>query len=283
MKMLDGTKLANKIILQLKRKAATLNRRPVLAMVLVGNDESSKIYVKNKKKACDRVGISSREVLLPADISQKKLLRQIDKLNRDKKISGIILQLPLPKHLDKYGILESIDPKKDADCLNHRNFGKFLQAGENKSAVVPATAIGIIKLLEEYRIAISGKYAVVIGYSDIVGKPLVEMLLERGATVTICHRLTKNLARYTREADILVVAVGKKNLIKANMVKKGVVVIDVGVNREKNRRGLTSTISGDADFAAVSKKASFITPVPGGVGPMTIAMLLANMVKLSGK
>jgi methylenetetrahydrofolate dehydrogenase (NADP+) / methenyltetrahydrofolate cyclohydrolase len=277
MKLLDGKKLADKIQINLKKRVSHLKKRPVLAMVLVGNDESSKIYVRNKKKACDEVGIGSREIFLPAGISQKKLLAEIEKLNRDKRVTGIILQFPVPKHLNKYEIIESIDPKKDADCLNHRNFGKFLQIGEKKSIVIPATAIGIIRLLEGYRISLSGKYAVVVGYSDIVGKPIVEMLLDRGATATVCHNKTKNLQKYTKKADILVVATGVENLIKGNMVKKGAVVVDAGIHRHGKK------LSGDADFSSVAKKASFITPVPGGVGPMTVAMLLWNTVRLAEK
>jgi len=258
-----------------------MKKKPVLAMVLVGNDEASKIYIKNKKIACEKVEVEYKEVLLLANISQKKLAAEIQKLNRDKKITGIILQLPIPKHLDKYKILEAIDPKKDADCLHHLNFGKFLQVGEKKSVVIPATAIGIIKLLEEYNISLSGKNAVVIGYSDIVGKPTTELLLDRGATVTVCHSRTRNLKKITREADIIVVSAGVKNILTGNMVKKGVIVIDVGIHYKKNRRGLTSTICGDVDFSSVSEKAGCITPVPGGIGPMTVAMLMWNTVRLS--
>jgi methylenetetrahydrofolate dehydrogenase (NADP+) / methenyltetrahydrofolate cyclohydrolase len=275
MKLLDGKKLAEKIQKDLKKQVSRMKKKPVLAMILVGNDEASKIYVRNKKKACKEVGIGSREIFLPTGISQKKLLGEIEKLNRDQRVTGIILQFPVPKHLDKYKIIESIDPKKDADCLNHRNFGKFLQVGEKKSVVIPATAIGIIKLLEEYRVSLSGKYAVVIGYSDIVGKPLTEMLLERGATATVCHDKTKKLEKYAVKADILVVATGAKNLIKGQMVKKGAVVIDAGMHRNGKK------LSGDVEFSSVSKKSSFITPVPGGVGPMTVAMLLWNTVRLA--
>lgn len=276
MKLLDGKKLSEKILAGLKEKVSKSKRKPVLAMVLVGSDPASKVYVKNKKIACEQVGIVSREIMLAQNISQNKLIGEIEKLNRDKNITGIIVQLPLPKRMEKYNILESIDPKKDADCLNHRNFGRFLQVGEKKSVVIPATAIGAIKLLEEYKIPISGKYAVVVGYSDIVGKPLTEMLLDRGATVTVCHDKTRNLGKYTSQADILAVATGVRGLIKDNMVKKGAVVIDAGIHRDKNKK-----IYGDVDFTSVSKKTSFITPVPGGVGPMTVAMLLWNTVRLS--
>lgn len=276
MKILDGQKLADKILYQIKKRVVNMKRKPVLAMVLVGKDSASKIYVKNKKTACEKVEIISKEIVLPKNISENRLLNEIEKLNQNKNITGIIVQLPLPRRIDKYKILESIDPKKDADCLNHRNFGRFLQVGEKKSVVIPATAIGIIKLLEEYQTHFSGKYAVVVGYSDIVGKPFTELLLERGATVTVCHDKTKNLGKYTSQADILAVATGIRGLLKGNMVKKGAVVVDAGIHRDKNKK-----IHGDVDFKSVSKKASYITPVPGGVGPMTIAMLLWNTVRLA--
>jgi methylenetetrahydrofolate dehydrogenase (NADP+) / methenyltetrahydrofolate cyclohydrolase len=278
MKSLDGKKLSEKILAELKKKVSKIKKRPVLAMVLVGNDPASRVYVKNKKAACEKVGIVSREIIIPENISENKLVGKIKRLNRNKNITGIIVQLPLPKKIDKYKILESIDPKKDADCLNHRNFGRFLQVGEKESVVIPATAIGIIKLLEEYKIPISGKYAVVAGYSDIVGKPLTEMLLERGATVTVCHDKTKDIGKYTSQADILAVATGVRGLIKGNMVKNGTVIIDAGIHRDKNKK-----IYGDVDFTSVSRKASYITPVPGGVGPMTVAMLLWNTVRLTEK
>jgi len=278
MKILDGKKLAEKILAGLKKKVSKGKKKPILGMVLVGNDPASKVYVKNKKSACERVGIISKEIMLEENISQNKLIGEIEKLNRDKNITGIIVQLPLPKRIDRYKILESIDPKKDADCLHHRNFGRFLQVGEKKSVVIPATAIGAIRLLEEYKIPFSGKYAVVVGYSDIVGKPLTEMLLDRGATVTVCHDKTRNLGKYTSQADILAVATGVRGLIKESMVKKGAVVIDAGIHRDKNKK-----IYGDADFISVSKKASYITPVPGGIGPMTVAMLLWNTVRLAEK
>jgi len=278
MKILNGQKLAKKILIQLKRKISRMKKKPVLAMILVGNDEASKIYIRNKKKACEEVGIGNKEILLPAKISQKKLIVEIEKLNRDKNITGIILQLPIPKHIDKYKVLEAIDPKKDADCLHHHNFGKFLQVGEKKSVVIPATAIGIIKLLEEHKIPFEGKNAVVLGYSDIVGKPTTELLIDRKATVTVCHSCTRNLKKITREADIIVASTGVRNILTSDMVKRRAVVIDVGMHRDKNKK-----IQGDVDFASVSKKASYITPVPGGIGPMTVAMLMWNTVRLIKK
>ncbi len=278
MKILDGAKLADKIILQLKKKVATMKRRPVLAMILVGNDPASAIYVRRKGVFCEQAGIGSKVFTLPAKTSEKKLLDIIGALNRNKNISAIMVQLPLPRHINKNKIIESVDPRKDADCLHPLNFGRFVQEGEEYSIAAPATPLGIVKLLEEYKIPIAGKNAVVVGRSNIVGKPMAQFLLNRDATVTVCHHHTKNLKSYTQKADILVVAVGKMNLIKADMVKKGAVVIDVGVNRAENKK-----IHGDVDFASVSKKASFITPVPGGVGPVTIAILLWNTVKLAEK
>jgi methylenetetrahydrofolate dehydrogenase (NADP+)/methenyltetrahydrofolate cyclohydrolase len=277
MKILDGKKFAEKIIRDIKKQVSKMKKKPVLAMVLVGEDPASSIYVRRKSIFCAHAGIGSKTIKLPAGTPEKKLLSIIGRLNKDKNITAIMVQLPLPKHINKNRIIESIDPKKDADCLHPLNFGRFAQNGEGYSIVAPATPLGIIKLLEECRIKIEGKNAVVVGRSNIVGKPMAQFLLNRGATVTVCHRHTKNLAHFTREADILVVAVGKKNLIKASMVKKGAVVIDVGVNRVGKK------LFGDVDFPNVSKKASHITPVPGGVGPTTIAMLLANTKKLAEK
>jgi len=281
MKLLDGKKLAEKILRNVRDEVSKMKKKPVLAMVLVGNDPASSIYVRRKGAFCEKAGIDSRTFKFPASISEKKLLRIIGNLNKDKNVTAIMVQLPLPEHIDKNKIIEAIDPRKDADCLHPLNFGRFVQSGEKYSVVAPATPLGIVKLLEEYKVKIEGKNAVVVGRSNIVGKPAAQFLMNRGATVTVCHRHTKNLAARTREADILVVAAGKKHLIKAGMVKRGVIVVDVGVNRTKNRRGLTSTVCGDVDFAAVSKKASYITPVPGGVGPVTIAMLLWNTIDLT--
>jgi methylenetetrahydrofolate dehydrogenase (NADP+)/methenyltetrahydrofolate cyclohydrolase len=274
--LLDGKKLADKILLQLKKQVSQMKKKPVLAMVLVGDDPASAIYVRRKGIFCEKAGIGSQTIILPAKVTEAKLLSVIGKLNKDKNVSAVMVQLPLPKHIDKRRIIESIDPKKDADCLHPLNFGKFAQEGEEHSIVAPATPLGIVKMLEEYKVKIEGKNAVVIGRSNIVGKPMAQFLLNRNATVTVCHHHTKNLKSYTQKADILVVAVGKMNFIKADMVQKGAVVIDVGVNRAENKR-----IHGDVDFASVSKKTSLITPVPGGVGPVTIAMLLWNTVRLT--
>lgn len=277
MRILNGRLLAKKILKQLKREVKGLPERPVLAMILVGNNPASAIYVRRKGIFCEEAGIESKTIILPVKISEKKLFDIIRKLNQDKNITAIMVQLPLPPHINKTRVIETIDPRKDADCLHPQNYGKFAQVDESYSIVAPATPFGIVRLLEEYKIKIEGKHAVVVGRSNIVGKPAAQLLLNRGATVTICHRHTKNLASFTRQADILVVAVGKRNLIRANMVKGGVVVIDVGVNRVGKK------LYGDVDFPNVSKKASYITPVPGGVGPITIAMLLWNTVRLAEK
>ena len=280
-RIIDGKQVAQDIRAELKEEAAKLKEKgivPGLGVILVGEDPASKSYVTAKERACEEIGLYSDDNRLPAETSQEKLMALVKKMNDDPKIHGILVQLPLPKHIDRNKIIEAIDPKKDADCLHPLNFGRFAQEGEEYSIVAPATPLGIIKLLEEYKIKIEGKNAVVVGRSNIVGKPMAQFLLNRDATVTICHRHTKNLKSYTQKADILVVAVGKMNMIKANMVKKGAVVIDVGVNRGENKK-----IFGDIDFKSVSKKASHITPVPGGVGPMTIAMLLWNTVRLTEK
>ena len=297
--LLNGAQLSEKILSQIKRQVSQMKKKPVLAMVLIGDDPASKIYVDRKKVFCEKAGIGSQIFALSEKTSEKQVIDIIGSLNRNKNISAIMVQLPLPKHIDKNKVTENIDPKKDADCLHPLNFGRFMQVGENYSVVAPATPLGIIKLLEEYKIPIAGKYAVVVGRSNIVGKPIAQILLNRDATVTICHSRTKNLKSYTQKADILVVAAGKSNLIKADMVKKGVVVVDVGMNRaedntranSKNEKILSMTrkkkisigVFGDVDFKSVSKKASFITPVPGGVGPMTIAMLLREYGEVGRK
>ena len=277
MKILDGKKLAEKIKQDIKKRVSRMGKKPVLAIVLVGRDPASVVYVRSKKVACWEAGINSREIKLSKNVSQNKLLREIGRLNQDKEVDGILVQLPLPKKIDSRKILESIDCKKDADCVHPLNFGKFIQNGIKDASCVPATAWGVDKILDEYNISVAGKCAVVVGYSNLAGKPIAQTLASRDATVTVCHNKTRNLGRFTKNADILVSAVGKKNLIKGNMVKKGAVVIDVGISREGGK------ICGDVDFKSVSKKASYITPVPGGVGPMTVAMLMRNVVRLAEK
>ena len=275
MKILDGKKLSDKILADLKKQVSELPGRPVLAIVFAGDDASSKIYIENKKRASELVGIEVREHGFPENVSEESLIERIAELNDSPEISAIIVQLPLPATVDRYNVFAAIKPEKDADCLSPLNFGSFFQKGESNFPIGPATPVGIIRLLEEYNIPLEKKYAVLVGYSDIVGKPLSEMLLFRGATVTICHDKTHNLSDFTQLADILVSATGVKHLINGEMVKSGVVAVDVGISREGKK------ITGDIDFESVSPKTAFITPVPGGIGPMTVAILLENVVRLA--
>ena len=241
---------------------------PGLAAVLVGDDPASEIYVRNKRKACEKVGIYSEEHKLPAETTEEQLLGLVNKLNEDTKIHGILVQLPLPGHIDETKILRTVSPLKDVDGFHPYNVGLLV---EGNPRFVSCTPSGIIKMLDFYNIEIKGKEVVVVGRSNIVGKPVSMLLLHRHGTVTICHSRTKPLEEVTRRADILVAAIGRANFITADMVKDGAVVIDVGINRKDDGK-----LTGDVDFEAVSEKASYITPVPGGVGPMTIAMLLYN-------
>ncbi len=241
---------------------------PGLAAVLVGDDAASEIYVRNKRKACEKVGIYSEEHKLPAETTEEQLLGLVNKLNEDTKIHGILVQLPLPGHINETKILRTVSPLKDVDGFHPYNVGLLV---EGNPRFVSCTPGGIIKMLDFYNIDIKGKDVVVVGRSNIVGKPVSMLLLHRHGTVTICHSRTKDLKEVTGRADILVAAIGRANFITADMVKDGAVVIDVGINRKDDGK-----LTGDVDFEAVSEKASFITPVPGGVGPMTIAMLLYN-------
>lgn len=240
---------------------------PCLAVVLVGDDPASQVYVRNKQKACEETGIISRQFILPADIGQEKLIRLIHDLNVDEKISGILVQLPLPKGYNEKAVLESISPYKDVDAFHPKNAGKIMIGDYN---FLPCTPAGIMELLHYYNIEVAGKECVVVGRSNIVGKPMSMLLLHKNGTVTIAHSRTHNLAEVCRRADILVVAVGRPGFITEDMVKDGAVVIDVGINRVEGK------LYGDVDFENVSRKTSWITPVPGGVGPMTIAMLMQN-------
>lgn len=244
---------------------------PTLACVLVGDDPASQVYVANKEKACALVGMNSVIKKLPADATQAQVAQVISALNADKNVSGILLQLPLPKHLDENALINLISPNKDVDGLTDLNLGRLF-AG--KHIVAPCTATGIIDLLDHYNLPIQGKRAVVVGRSLLVGKSVANLLEQRNATVTVCHSKTQNLAEITRQADILIVAIGKPNFVTADMVKDGAVVVDVGINR------LESGLVGDVNFEQVKQKASHITPVPGGVGPMTIAELLQNTLTL---
>jgi methylenetetrahydrofolate dehydrogenase (NADP+)/methenyltetrahydrofolate cyclohydrolase len=242
-----------------------------LAAVLVGDDPASEIYVRNKRKACTEVGMYSEELRLPGETTEEELLSLVDKLNGDENIHGILVQLPLPSQISETKILRAVSPLKDVDGFHPYNVGLLV---EGKPRFISCTPHGIIKMLDFYKIGIEGKEAVVVGRSNIVGKPVSILLLHRHATVTICHSRTKPLDEVTRRADILVAAIGRADFITAGMVKEGVVVIDVGINRNKDGK-----LTGDVDFEGVSQKASYITPVPGGVGPMTIAMLLWNTLE----
>ena len=276
--ILDGKKLSKKIKLDLKTEVDKLKQEgihPKLAVIMVGNDPASAVYVKNKSKACEKIGIKFQEFLLNENIEEEDLLGLIDRLNVDDEITGILLQAPIPKHLDINKAFEKISPNKDVDGFNPINVGK-LSIGDE--CFISCTPYGIIKLLEEYNIELEGKNAVIIGRSNIVGKPMAQCLLDKNATVTICHSKTKNIAEITKKADIIVTAIGKPKFLKENMVNKNTVIIDVGINRMED-----GSLVGDVDFDEIEPKASYITPVPGGVGPMTIAMLMYNVVKASKK
>jgi methylenetetrahydrofolate dehydrogenase (NADP+) / methenyltetrahydrofolate cyclohydrolase len=271
MSIIDGKKIAAQIKDNIAAEVKILKEKtgkiPGLAVVLVGDDSASAVYVKNKNKSCQKIGFQSIENILPENTSEDKLLQLINELNKNEQVNGILVQLPLPNHISSQNILEAITPQKDVDGFHPENVGRLVSG---YTLFSPCTPAGIIKLLEEYKIEIEGKHAVIIGRSNIVGKPVSFLLLERNATVTICHSRTKNLPTLSRSADILIAAIGKPNFVTSEMVKNNAVVIDVGINRVEDK------LVGDVDFASVSKKTSFITPVPGGVGPMTIAMLMEN-------
>lgn len=274
MKIIDGKKLAKTTRENLRLEVEELKENginPKLAVIMVGNNSASQIYVRNKSRACDEVGIEFEEYLLPTTTEQSELLNLIDKLNKQEDINGILLQSPIPDGLDINEAFRKISPEKDVDGFHPVNVGKLVLG---QDTFVSCTPYGIMRMFEAYNIDLEGKNAVVIGRSNIVGKPMSHCLLNKNATVTICHSRTKNLAEITKRADILVAAIGKAEFVKADMVKEGAVVIDVGINRTEEGK-----LKGDVDFENVSKKASYITPVPGGVGPMTIAMLMNNVVK----
>ncbi|HVK56413.1 MAG TPA: bifunctional methylenetetrahydrofolate dehydrogenase/methenyltetrahydrofolate cyclohydrolase FolD [Burkholderiales bacterium] len=270
-KIIDGAAHASAMRSEFKSQVEALKARgvqPGLAVVLVGDDPASQVYVRNKEKACIVAGMYSEVHRMPGDTSESTLLAFIEGLNANPKIHGILVQLPLPKQIDEEKVIELISPAKDVDCFHPYNVGR-VSIGEG--VFYPCTPYGVIKLLEREGVSVSGKHAVVIGRSNIVGKPMALLLINQGATVTVCNSRTSDLAGITRQADILVVAVGKPALVTANMVKPGAAVIDVGMNRLPDGK-----LVGDVDFASVAEKAGYITPVPGGVGPMTITMLLAN-------
>ena len=265
MELLDGKALANDILDKLSLKVNSLDTAPNLVVIQVGNDPASSVYVRNKERTAERVGINSETVKLSKHITQDELLEIIDKYNNDSLVNGILVQLPLPKHIDEQVILEAISPVKDVDGFHPLNVGK-LNIGQKQ--MIPSTPAGIMELLKANHIELEGKHVVIVGRSNIVGKPLAHLLLEANATVTIAHSKTKDLKHLTKQADILVVAVGQSELITKDYVKTGAVVIDVGINRTE------SGLKGDVDFNNVKSKVAAITPVPGGVGPMTIAMLM---------
>ncbi|MGC8765240.1 MAG: bifunctional 5,10-methylenetetrahydrofolate dehydrogenase/5,10-methenyltetrahydrofolate cyclohydrolase [Brevinematia bacterium] len=278
MMLMKGNEVAEKIIASVREEIKSHNLKLKLTAILVGTDEASKIYVSSKKKDCERCGIESDVIELPSDIKEAELIDIIKGLNENESVTGILCQLPLPDSINEDRIIDIISPEKDADCFHPYNIGKLF-AG--KPVVEPCTPAGIIKLLDYYNIELEGKRAVVIGRSNIVGKPASIMLLQRNATVTICHSRTKNISEITKEADIVVVAVGKPGFLGGNMVKEGCVVVDVGIHRIEDKtieKGYK--IIGDVDFDSVSQKASAITPVPGGVGLMTRAVLMENILKL---
>ncbi len=273
MEIIDGKALAKNIRENLKKDVEQLKEKgvyPKLAVILVGNDKASQIYVRSKNKACTELGIDYEEVLLGENTTMKELLDIIDELNERKDISGILLQSPIPEGLDINEAFRRISPSKDVDGFNPVSMGKLCL---NQDTFVSCTPYGIMKMFETYNIEIKGKHAVILGRSNIVGKPMALNLLNRDATITICHSKTKNLSEITKQADILISAIGKKNFVTADMVKPGAVVIDVGINRTEDG------LFGDVDFENVKEKTSYITPVPGGVGPMTVAMLMNNVVK----
>ncbi len=273
--ILDGKKLRDKIIENLKTKVDKFDKKPILVVILVGENPASKIYVNNKKKMAEKIGINSEVINYPANITEDELLNKIEELNNDKNVTAILVQLPLPNHISKDNVMNKITPSKDVDGFTPYNFGKLF-SGEIPT-VYPCTPKGILLLLDEYNIDLEGKHVVIVGRSNIVGRPLSQMMLNRNATVTVCHSHTKNLSQITKTADVLVSAVGK-NIIEGEMLKTNCVIVDVGIFKDKNGK-----TRGDVDFESASKIASFISPVPGGVGPMTIASLMLNTVELFEK
>ena len=268
--ILDGKALAKKVKQQVAAQAATLPRRPGLAVILVGENPASQVYVRGKEKDCEECGILNLGCKLPAETSEAELLNIIAQMNADPAVDGILVQLPLPKHIDEGKVLRAISPAKDVDCFHPENVGEMMVGDP---ICWPCTPFGVMELLREYNISAAGKHCVVLGRSNIVGKPMTLLLLRDNGTVTVCHSRTPDLKEQCLQADILVSAVGKTNLVTADMVKEGAVVVDVAMNRNE-----AGKLCGDVDYAAVAEKASYITPVPGGVGPMTRAILMKNVL-----
>lgn len=272
--IIDGKKLSQEIRSNLKIKCEELKEKginPKLAVIMVGEDKASQLYVRNKSKACNEVGIEFEEFLLAENTKQEELIELIEKLNKDNSIHGILLQSPIPSHLDINEAFRAIAPEKDVDGFNPINVGKLCL---NQDTFVSCTPYGIMKMFEAYDIDLTGKNVTILGRSNIVGKPLIQCCLNKNATVTVCHSKTKDIKEHTKNANVVISAIGKSKFVTADMIKQGAVVIDVGINR-----GEDGKLTGDVDFENVSKKASYITPVPGGVGPMTIAMLMNNVIK----
>ena len=268
-RIIDGKKMAEDIYTELKEEVKNLEDKPGLAVILVGDDPASLVYVRNKERACKRLGLNYRLMRFPQSADKNEILSTIESLNSDKEVNGIIVQMPLPEHLDPFEIVFAIDPLKDVDGLHPDNLGRLLSG---KPRIIPCTPLGIIELLKRENIDIRGKNAVIVGRSNLVGKPLFHLLLSLDATVTVCHSKTTDLKEETSRADILVCAAGVPKLISADMVKRGAIVIDVGINRVGDK------LVGDVDFENIVGIASAITPVPGGVGPMTVAMLMKNVI-----
>jgi len=272
--IIDGKKVSENIRANLKKEVEQLKSKgktPGLAVVIVGDDPASKVYVANKKKGCEQLGIYSEEYALPAQTTQQQLIDLVNMLNNKEDIHGILVQLPLPKHLDEKAVIEAISPLKDVDAFHVQNVGRIM-IGDYK--FLPCTPAGVMELIKETGVSIAGKECVVIGRSNIVGKPMAMLLLHNNGTVTVCHSKTADLKAVAKRADILIAAIGKAKFVTADMIKPGAVVIDVGINRDENNK-----LCGDVDFEAVKDVAGYITPVPGGVGPMTITMLLKNTIE----
>ncbi|MDD4547683.1 MAG: bifunctional methylenetetrahydrofolate dehydrogenase/methenyltetrahydrofolate cyclohydrolase FolD [Bacilli bacterium] len=268
-KIIDGKKISLEIKDELKEEIKTFKTKPGLVVIQIGDDSASSVYVKSKQKSATEVGINFLHIKYESDVTEDEIIAKIKELNNDSSINGIIVQLPIPKGLNEKRIINSIAPIKDVDGLTYENIGKLIS---NTTSLISCTPLGVMELLSRYNVEISKKHVVIVGRSNLVGKPLINLFLNEDATVTICHSKTDDLKKYTETADILVVAVGKKGLITADMVNEGTVIIDVGINKIDNK------LYGDVDFEEVYNKVSLITPVPGGVGPMTVAMLLKNTI-----
>ena len=271
-KIIDGKNLSKIIKENLKELISKYDTKPCLAVIKVGNDPASEIYVKNKTKVCENLGIISKQYELNDNVKEEELINLIQKLNFDKKINGILVQLPLPKHINEKSIINIINPEKDVDCFSPYNLGKLFNGDfDFNNSILPCTPKGCIKLIKSVETDLTGKKVCIIGRSNIVGKPLAQLLLKENSTIKIVHSQTKNIKEETLWADIIIIAIGKKKFLKADMIKKNSIVIDVGINREGNK------IYGDVDFDNIIDRVSYITPVPGGVGPMTIACLMENV------